>query len=392
MPANKSVLKFKYGLSTKFTTITPDANSIYFLTDTKQLFVGDVEYTRPVKHGASLPSSYAPENSIFVKETGNEREIYYSKDGASWEKIGLSSSDLKDLENRVGTIEGKVSSWDAKVDSVKAGNKSITIGGTAKAPTVAVAISNDADNDLSLAADGLKVVVPAAAEYSVTKDNEAGEFAAVYHLTKNGTNTGVAINIPKDMVVKSGTVETNPKGQTAGTYLVLVLANATEDKIYIPVDSLIEYVTSGSKTGDMIVVDVSNDHKVTATITDGTITLAKLETGVQTKINQAHTHSNKTILDAINQDKVDAWDAAEQNAKDYADSLNSAMDTRVKALETAKHTHANKTVLDGITSAKVSAWDAKQDALVFNTTYNASTNKVATMADITAAELVWEQF
>lgn len=392
MPANKSVLKFKYGLSTKFSTITPDANSIYFLTDTKQLFVGDVEYTRPVKHGAALPSGFAPENSIFVKETETEREIYYSKDGASWEKIGLSSSDLNDLETRVGTIEGKVNSWDAKVDSVKAGNKSITISGTDKAPTVAVAISQDSDNELSLAADGLKVVVPAAAEYSVTKDTEAGEFAAVYHLTKNGTNTGVAINIPKDMVVKSGTVETNPTGQTAGTYLVLVLANATEDKIYIPVDSLIEYVTSGSKTGDMIVVDVSTDHKVTATITDGTVTLAKLETDVQTKINQAHTHVNKTILDTINQDKVDAWDAAEQNAKDYADKLNTAMDTRVKAVEAAKHTHANKTVLDGITSAKVTAWDAKQDALKFNTAYNASTNKVATMADITAASLVWEQF
>lgn len=392
MPANKSVLKFKYGLSTKFSTITPDTNSIYFLTDTKQLFVGDVEYTRPVKHGAALPSGFAPENSIFVKENGTEREIYYSKDGASWEKIGLSSSDLNDLETRLGTIEGKVSSWDAKVDSVKAGDKSVTVAGTAKAPTVAVAISEDADNALALAADGLKVVVPAAAEYSLIKDKSAGEFAAVYHLTKNGTNTGVAINIPKDMVVKSGTVETNPEGQTAGTYLVLTLANATEDKIYIPVDSLIEYVTSGSKTGDMIVVDVSDDHKVTATITDGTVTLAKLEKAVQTKINQAHTHANKAILDAINQDKVDAWDGAEQNAKDYADGLNSAMDTRVKAVEADKHTHANKTVLDGITSAKVTAWDAKQNALAFNTAYNASNNKVATMADITAASLVWEQF
>ena len=392
MHANKSVLKFKYGLSTKFSTITPDANSIYFLTDTKQLFVGDVEYTRPVKHGTALPTGYAPENSIFVKETDAEREIYYSKDGASWEKIGLSSSDLNDLETRLGTIEDKVSSWDAKVDSVKAGDKSVTIAGTATAPTVAVEISKDADNNLALAADGLKVVVPSAAEYSVTKDNEAGEFAAVYHLTKDGTNTGVAINIPKDMVVKSGTVETNPAGQTAGTYLVLVLANATEDKIYIPVDSLIEYVTSGSKTGDMIVVDVSDDHKVTATIADGTVTLAKLETSVQTKINQAHTHTNKTILDAIDQDKVDAWDAAEQNAKDYADGLNTAMDTRVKAVEDDKHTHANKTVLDSITAAKVTAWDNKQDALEFNTAYNADTNKVATMADITNASLVWEQF
>lgn len=133
------------------------------------------------------------------------------------------------------------------------------------------------------------VTIPAADEYSVTKDENSGDYAAVYHLTKGGVNTGVAINIPKDMVVKSGSVETNPTGQAKGTYLVLTLANATEDKIYIPVDSLIEYVTSGSAAGDMIVVDVSADHKVTATITDGSITKTKLAQAVQTTLNKADT-------------------------------------------------------------------------------------------------------
>lgn len=37
------------------------------------------------------------------------------------------------------------------------------------------------------------------------------------------------------------------------------------------------------------------------------------------------------------ENKSAAWDAAEQNAKDYADSLNSNMDTRVKALEDIDH-------------------------------------------------------
>lgn len=35
-----------------------------------------------------------------------------------------------------------------------------------------------------------------------------------------------------------------------------------------------------------------------------------------------------------------------------------------------------------VTSSEKSTWNGKQDALVFNTTYNASTNKVATMADM----------
>lgn len=76
-----------------------------------------------------------------------------------------------------------------------------------------------------------------------------------------------------------------------------------------------------------------------------------------------------------------------QEAKTYADGLNTAMDTRVQAVEADKHTHSNKvlldtytqteenladavakkhehsnkTVLDGIDAGKVAAWDAKAD-------------------------------
>lgn len=57
-----------------------------------------------------------------------------------------------------------------------------------------------------------------------------------------------------------------------------------KDKLYIPMDSLIEYVTSGSAADDAVVIDVSADHKVTASLTDGKVTLAKLEADVQTKI------------------------------------------------------------------------------------------------------------
>lgn len=48
-----------------------------------------------------------------------------------------------------------------------------------------------------------------------------------------------------------------------------------------------------------------------------------------------HAHANKGVLDGITAEKVAAWDAAESNAKGYADGLNTAMDERVDALETA---------------------------------------------------------
>ena len=97
------------------------------------------------------------------------------------------------------------------------------------------------------------------------------------------------------------------------------------EPLYINVGSLIEYVTSGSAAGDMVVISISDDHKVTATITDGSITLAKLTTEIQTAIGKAHSHDNKDVLDGINADKVAAWDAAEQNAKDYADGKDEAI-------------------------------------------------------------------
>ena len=97
------------------------------------------------------------------------------------------------------------------------------------------------------------------------------------------------ITIPKDMVVKSGTVVTkDAEGDwgAAGTYIELVLQNV-EKPIYINVGSLIEYVTSGSATGDMVVINIDSNHKVTATITDGTITKAKLEKNVQDSLDLA---------------------------------------------------------------------------------------------------------
>lgn len=226
-----------------------------------------------------------------------------------------------------------------KVASVAAGDASVTVAGTATAPTVAAKLSQDADNALVLAEDGLKVVIPAAAEYTIEKAAESGEYAAVYALKKDGVQVGASINIPKDMVVESGSVVENPEGQAEGTYIKLVLQNVDEP-LYINVGSLIEYVTSGSAAGDMVVIAVSDDHKVTATITDGSITLAKLHTDIQTAIGKAHSHENAAVLAGI----------TEQNIVDWNDAV------------AKEHEHANKDVIDGITAEKVAAWDGAQAA------------------------------
>lgn len=218
---------------------------------------------------------------------------------------------VADLISKVGNAaQGEVSSTglyalidevkalaEGKVSSVGAADRSVTIGGTATAPTIGVAISADEGNPLSLAADGLKVTIPEVTipEYSLKKlDAATAGMSASYQLTKDGTGIGAVIDIPKDMMVKSGSVQTYeagslPAGVTeAGTYIVLVLNDTAETKLYINVGNLIEYVTSGSAEGDMVFINIDpQTHKVTATITDGTVTEAKLHADVKAKLAKA---------------------------------------------------------------------------------------------------------
>lgn len=55
-----------------------------------------------------------------------------------------------------------------------------------------------------------------------------------------------------------------------------------------------------------------------------------LSTALKEKVNAAaegnHSHANKTVLDGITAEKVAAWDAAEQNAKNYVDGMVAAND------------------------------------------------------------------
>lgn len=186
----------------------------------------------------------------------------------------------------------------ARLESVEAGDNSVTIAGSATKPSVAVKISKTAGNALSLADDGLKVKIPEVKvpKYSLVKDETAAAGdVATYHLTKDGVNEGVAINIPKDLVVASGAVITAvagklPEGVTeAGTYIQLNLANS-DKPLYINVSTLIEYVTGGSGENDAIQVNVSSDtHKVTARVKEGSLTKEMLAAGVVASLDKADT-------------------------------------------------------------------------------------------------------
>ena len=281
-----------------------NAKSVYFVTDTREIYFGADLYTEAVRFYTGEKPAAPAQGVLYVNEVTGAGDVW---NGTAWKPVFKAYATA--IDNTA--IDDTVPTSKAVKDYV----------------------------------DGEIGKIPAQTDYTVTVEESSPEgYAKAYTIKQKGTEVAT-INIPKDMVVESGSVVTNPEGQPKGTYLKLVLANATEDEIFINVGDLIEYVTSGSADGDMVVINIDANHKVTATITDGTITLAKLHADLQAEIAKAHEHTNKAELDKITDGDKAKWDAATDKA----------------------HEHENKTVLDGVTGEKVEAWDAAVVAITVGT-------------------------
>ena len=87
--------------------------------------------------------------------------------------------------------------------------------------------------------------------------------------------------------------------------------------------------------------------------------LATVEGAVATVDSRIATAKQEAI-DAAAGDATSKANTAEANAKAHADGLNTAMNTRVEALEAIDHDHANKAELDKIADGDVAKWNAAQ--------------------------------
>ena len=234
-----------------------------------------------------------------------------------------------DAQTAVNTLSGKVGTVPADktviglIDEAKQAGLAAQASVSALDTRVGVIPSGSSASTVVGYVDEKIEAIPEQTDYSLTINNPASStFAQVYEFKQLGKTIGT-INIPKDMVVQSGTVETKTEAGAwgeAGTYLHLVLANAENSSIYINVGDLIEYVSAGSGENDAIQISISADHKVSASVKNGSITLAMLASGVQAEINKAHTHANKAELDKIAVGDKAKWDAMEGNAKTYTDN------------------------------------------------------------------------
>jgi hypothetical protein len=135
---------------------------------------------------------------------------------------------------------------------------SIVIAKDGDNTTIGVGLSAVEGNALLINNDGLYVAETKVPEYSIEKQTTAEEgFAATYKLKRtldgNSTYVGDAINIAKDLVLQSATLETVTEddkpyegAKVGDPYIKMVFNNADASNLYVPVKSLVDTYTAGT--------------------------------------------------------------------------------------------------------------------------------------------------
>jgi hypothetical protein len=302
-------VKFLKGTQTAYDALTTKDPNTFYYTDSTNLYLGDIK----LSNGSDVATALA--------------------------KIGTANTDISNLKTAVGTLS--------------------SLNTTEKSNLVA------AINEV------LSKVNADATSAAVTVEEDSNSaYAKVYNVKQGGTTVGT-INIPKDMVVKSGTVEVNPTGQDAGTYIVLTLANASSDKIYVNVGSLVDVYTAQASAAQVQLVVNSSTREISASIVAGSISSTELASDSVTTAKIANSNVTKAKLDSSVQTSLGKADSALQSSSITTGSTNgtiavSGTDVSVKGLGSAAYTASTAYDKSGAASAVLgTSTDASTAATVY---------------------------
>lgn len=354
-------VKFSYGTKARYDALTKDSSTLYFTTDTLQLFKGDKEYTKSTKLVSALPTSGQIQGVIYFRMTDYTMHVWNGTEFVQLNKTTVTQIPASNAtDNDVPTTKAVADYVNAKIEAVEGVKGKFVTDVTYKDGVISVA---KGDTPVSTTLTG---VVHAPTYDAETRTIKMPVFGG----------DELTISLGKDLVVKSGVY--NDKTHE------IELTITTGEVIKIPVGSLIDiYVGVATATAE---VTVSNDNKISVNVrvsakANNSIVLeedglyvavpdayTKAEVDAKLKSNQdaltAHT-GDKTIHitaaereswnsrvtqnelknshdDAVSVAAADATKKANQalsDAKAYTDDKNTAMDARMKIVENSVTWH-----------------------------------------------------
>ena len=160
-------------------------------------------------------------------------------------------------------------------------------------------------------------------------------YLTTYVVKQNGTQVGSKINIPKDYLVKSATVETcdtanSPvSGYNVGDKYLDFIVNTkdnsgTDEHLYILVNDLVDNYTADNST-----LQLSNNQ---FSVKTGGVTKNHLAAAVQTSLGYADSW-NSSVAKGITQRTINTWNAksdlavadVDSEIEDYLDAITAAL-------------------------------------------------------------------
>ena len=181
------------------------------------------------------------------------------------------------------------------------------------------------------------------AQVTISTDATTPGMAKSYTI-KQGSSTVGTIDIPKDMVVSSAEVVTDPEDQDPGTYIVLTIANATKDKVYINVGKLVDIYTAQQGAAQVQLSIDQSRNVISATIVAGSITATELAANAVTTEKIADANVTKAKLSSEVQASLGKADTAVQSVTEGSANGTIAVngsDVNVHGLGTAAYTNSN---------------------------------------------------
>lgn len=168
----------------------------------------------------------------------------------------------------------------------------------------------------------------AASESEVTVEalgTPTSGFLKSYVVKQNGVQVGATIDIPKDFLVKSGTVE----GEGSQAKIVLVLNTKDESdtdggKVEIPVGSLVDEYTAGNGidvTSRVVSVKKDNASENFLDVTEAGVKVS----GIQTAIDSAKNELN-TKIESIEEDLEELLGEGEGSVSDQIETALDKLD------------------------------------------------------------------
>lgn len=267
------------------TSVTGYSNGAIVYNKTRKEFtIFDAHGSATVYGGGIVSASFANQTLTLVDSAGSSLTVNLADFTTTSEVTGLLANYYNKLD--VNNL------LEEKADAAT------TLSGYGITDAYTKKDVDDAINGVNNRIDGVEDAVADMPSYEIRKASTADSgYSATYQLysvvDQTATAVGAKINIPKDMVVQSGAIEVNPSGQSEGTYIVLTLANATNDKLYINVTDLIDVYTGStyiSVKDGVISLNISQLNNVYATVN----TVSSLQTQVNAQ-STAITNINSKI-------------------------------------------------------------------------------------------------